>query len=149
MASSIKWDAAPNSRGNVLSTELNSLSASGGRSNAGTAIDNATNNDTYGLLELNVTFGSAPSSGAYVSLYLIPSGDGTNYSDGSSSVDPGADTWLLNIPLLASTSAQLKVTKPFPLPPGKFKFILVNNTSQAFPASGSTVELFTANLEAQ
>lgn len=149
MASSIKWDAAPNSRGNVLSTELNTLSASGGRSNAGTAIDNATNNDTYGLLELNFTYGTAPSAGAYLSIYMIPSGDGTNYSDGSSSVDPGADTWLLNVPARAVNTAQLKVTKPFPLPPGKFKFICVNNGSQALAASGNTVELFTANLEAQ
>lgn len=148
MVNAIKWETAPNSRGNVLSTELNALGDTN-RSNAGTEIDNSTNLDTHGLLELNVTFATAPSANAFVALYLVTAPDGTNYSDGSSSIDPGGDTWVLNIPLRAVTSAQLKVTKIFELPNAKFKFILENQAGFAFPATGSTVELFTGNYELQ
>ncbi len=144
----ILWQAAPVSRSNVLSTELNSL-ASGSRTAAGTEVDNSVNLDTYGLLEINVTFGTAPSAGGYLALYLITAPDGTNYSDGSATVDPGADTWVLNIPVRAVTTAQLKVTKVFPLPGAKLKFILENQSGQAFPATGSTVELFSLNYEVQ
>jgi hypothetical protein len=42
MANAIKWEAAPTSRGNVLSTELNSL-ANDARTDAGTEVDNSVN----------------------------------------------------------------------------------------------------------
>ena len=63
MPNPIKWEGAPESQGNVLSTELNAL-ASGSRTAAGTEVDNATNGDKYGYLELAVDFVSAPSAGA-------------------------------------------------------------------------------------
>jgi len=148
MANAIQWQSAPTSRGNVLSTELNSL-ADAARTDAGTEIDNSVNLDTYGCLEMNVTFGTAPGAGGYVALYIVTAPDGTNYSDGSSTVDPGADTLVLSIPVRAVTTAQRKITKWFPLPPCKLKFILRNESGQAFPASGSTVELFADNFELQ
>ena len=143
----IKWAGAPTDRSTVLTTELNSL-ASGSRTNVGTEIDNSANLDTYGFLKLAVTFGTNPSAGAYVEIHMLMALDGTNYPDGSSSVDPGADTTILTIPILASTSAQSKQIGPFLLPPSKIKFILVNQTGQAFPASGSTLRLYTQNYAA-
>jgi len=140
----IKWAGAPTSRSTVLTTELNSL-ANGSRTNAGSEIDNSSNLDTYGFLKLAVTFGTNPSAGAYVEIHMLMALDGTNYPDGSSSVDPGVDTTILTIPILASTSAQSKQVGPFLLPPSKVKFILVNATGQAFPASGSTLTLYTQN----
>lgn len=148
MPSAIQWEAAWNSEGNVLSTELNSL-ADGSRTNAGTEVDNSTNLDQYGKVEINVTFGSAPSAGAYVDLHAVTAPDGTNYEDGSSSVDPGSHTMVARIPVRATTSAQRLMSRVFPLEPAKTKFILVNQTGQAFPASGSTVELFSSNDEVQ
>ncbi len=148
MPNAILWQTSPNSRGNVLSTELNAL-ANGSRTNAGTAVDNSTNLDKFGYLELNVDFVSAPSAGAYCTIYMVMSLDGTNYADGSSSVDPGADASIITIPILASTAAQNKQVGPIPLPPSKFKLILENSTGQPFPATGSTLELFTANDEIQ
>lgn len=148
MANAILWQTTPTSRGNVLSSDLDSL-ANAARTAAGTEIDNSANLDTYGALELNVTFGTAPSAGGYVALYMVTAPDGTNYSDGAAAVDPGADTWVLNIPVRAVTTAQRKITKWFPLPPAKLKFILYNGSGQAFPASGSTVELFSNNFELQ
>jgi hypothetical protein len=148
MPNAVLWQAAPTSRSTVLTTELNSL-ANGSRTNAGTAIDNSTNLDMFGWLELAVTFGSAPSADAYIAVYMVTSLDGTNYADGSSTVAPGADTWVINIPLNATTSAQNKQVGPIALPPTKIKFIVENKSGQAFPASGSTLKLYTDNPEVQ
>jgi len=142
--STIKWAGTPTSRGNILSTELNSL-ANTNRTNAGTAIDNGTNLDKYGWAKLLVTFGSAPSAGGYVELRMVLALDGTNYADGSSSADPGLDSYVMTIPVAAVTSAQSKQVGPFLLPPCKCKFLVVNQSGVAFPASGSTIELLTAN----
>jgi hypothetical protein len=148
MANAIKWEAAWNSRGNVLTTQLNSL-ADGSRTAAGAEISNQTNLDQYGKLELNVTFGSVPGTGAYVAIYQVTAPDGTNYEDGSSSVDPGMHTCIARIPVRGTTSAQRLMSPVFQLQPAKTKYLLENQAGQAFPASGSTVELFTSNDEVQ
>lgn len=148
MPNAILWGAAPVDEGSILTTELNAL-ADGSRSAGGTELDNSANLDTYGQLELNVTFATSPDAGGHVKLYMITAPDGTNYSDGSDTVDPGADTWVLDIPVRAVTSAQRKVTKMFPIPNAKIKFILENQAGFAFPATGSTVELYTSNYEVQ
>lgn len=148
MPNPIKWEGAPESQGNVLSTELNAL-ANNARTAAGTEVDNATNGDKYGYLELAVDFGSAPSAGAYCNIYMVMALGGTTYADGSASVDPGADAWVIGIPILASTAAQNKQVGPILLPPAKCKFILENVTGQPFPATGSTLKLYTSNDEVQ
>jgi hypothetical protein len=138
-----KW-AAYTSRGNVLSTELNAL-ASAGRSAAGTEVDNGVNLDMYGVLELQVTFGTAPSAGGYVEIYMVTAPDGTNYEDGSNTVDPGAHKLVDRIPVRAVTTAQRLTGRMIPLLPEKTKFLLYNGSGQAFPASGSTLTLYTTN----
>jgi len=139
----INWNTLT-SRSTVLTTELNSL-ANAARTNAGSALDNGTNLDEWGWLELAVTFGTNPSATAYLAVYMVLAPDGTNYADGSSSVAPGSDTLVITIPVLASTSAQRKTVGPIRLPPCKIKFILENQSGQSFPASGSTVTLYTSN----
>jgi hypothetical protein len=148
MANKILWAAAPTSRGNVLSTQLNAL-ADNAYTAQGAEVDNSTNLDTYGMFEFNVDATAAFAAGGYMAIYLITAPDGTNYGEGSASVVPGADTWLLNIPLRATADAIIKMTKVFPLPPVKFKFIMENQGGRVFPTSGSTLELFTMNYELQ
>ena len=138
-----KW-AAYTSRGNVLSTELNSL-ASAGRSAAGTEVDNGANLDMFGVLELSVTFGTAPSAGGYVEIYMVTAPDGTNYEDGSNSVDPGTHKLIDRLPVRAVTTAQRLTGRMIPLLPEKTKFLLYNGSGQSFPASGSTLTLYTTN----
>ena len=138
-----KWDGFT-SRGTVLTTELNSL-ANAGRSAAGAEINNATNKDMYGQLELAVTFGTAPSAGGYVEIYMVNALDGTNYEDGSNTVDPGTHKLVDRIPVRAVTTAQRRTGRMLPLEPAKTKFLLVNGSGQAFPASGSTLTLYTTN----
>lgn len=138
-----KW-AAYTSRGNVLSTELNAL-ASAGRSAAGTEVDNGANLDMFGVLELSVTFGTAPVAGGFIEIYMVTAPDGTNYEDGSNTVDPGTHKLIDRIPVRAVTTAQRLSGRLIPLLPEKTKFILVNGSGQAFPASGSTLILYTTN----
>lgn len=143
----IQWETAE-AVGNVLSTELNSLS-NGSRTNAGTEYDNSTSKKTHAWVEFACTWGSAPAAGGYVQVHLVRAPDGTNYEDGSSSVDPGAHTVVVVIPVRATTSAQRLVSRPFRLPPFKVKPILYNGSGQAMPASGSTLKLHTSRLEVE
>lgn len=148
MANAIKWESLYAARGDVLTTELNAL-ANGSRTAAGSAVDNGANLDQYAAVQLDVDFVSAPSSGAYVDVFMVRALDGTNYEDGSASVDPGTHTLVAVIPVRADTAAQKLMSRQFVLPPCPVKFILGNRTGQAFPATGSTLKLFTANDEVQ
>ena len=148
MANKILWAAAPTSRGNVLSTQMNAL-ADNAFTAQGAEVNNSANLDTYGMFEFNVDPTAAFSAGAFVVIYMITAPDGTNYGEGSASVVPGADTWVLNIALRATADPIIKMTKVFPLPPVKFKFILENQGGKVFPTAGSTLELFTMNYELQ
>ena len=139
----IKWTAYTD-RSTVLTTELNAL-ANAGRSAAGTEINNATNLDRWGKFELAVTFGTAPSAGGYVEIYAVTAPDGTNYEDGSNTVDPGTHKLIDRIPVRAVTTAQRLTGRQFSLEPAKTKFLLLNGSGQAFPASGSTLKLYTTN----
>ncbi len=142
--STVKWAAGWTSRSTVLTTELNAL-ANGSRTAVGTEINNATNLDQYGKLELAVDFVSAPSAGAYVNVYALTAADGTNYEDGSSSLAPGSQCLVARIEVQAVTPAQRLTSQRFALDPAKTKFILENQTGQPFPATGSTLTLYTAN----
>lgn len=145
MSDAINWQGAWNNRGNVLTTELNSLT-SGSRSNAGSAVvDNSSNLDQYGKVTLSVTFGSAPAAGGYLALYAVTAVDGTNYEDGSSSADPGVHNMIAQIPVKATTSAQLLTSPIFEMQPAKTKFLLANVTNQSLPSSGTVVNLWTDN----
>jgi hypothetical protein len=148
MANAIKFEAAWNDRSTVLGTELNSL-ANDARSAVGTEVANQTNLDQFGKLELTLDLASAASAGAYVLIHMVTAPDGTNYEDGSNSVDPGAHNVVATIPVRATADAQRLTSNIFPLQPAKTKFLLTNKTGQAFPASGSVLKLYTTNDEVQ
>lgn len=141
------WQNAPVSRGTVLTTELNSL-ANNAYSAVGTAIDNTSNGDQYGALDI-VLASLNPTSGASLSLYLVQSLDGTNYEDAPSSTNPGSHTLVATV-LVGTGAATKRVMSPwFYVPPGKFRFVLLNSAGVALAASANTVTLFTDNDETQ
>ena len=148
MANAIQWQAALTDRGNVLTTEMNSLTNTS-RTAAGTAVDNSTNLDKYGWLECNFTFGTNPTSTAYMIIYMVMSADGTNYADGDASNTPGFDAVVATFSVRATTSAQRKIIGPIMLPPTKVKFLVENQAGQTMAASGNTVKLWTDNDEIQ
>lgn len=148
MANAIKWESAWTSRGTVLTTELNSCATVTWKG-PGTEIDNATNLDMYGKLELHLEYATAPAAGAYVSIAMVTAPDGTTYDDESTAEDPGAHNIIATIPMILSADTKCYMSGVFPLQPSKCKFYLYNGGSTALEASGNTVELFTCNEEIQ
>ena len=148
MANIINWATGAVDRGDVLTTGLDAL-ANGSASAVGGEIDNSTNLDQYAILELNVDFVSAPTLGTTCDIYMVKAIDGTNYEDGSATVVPAGSCLVASIDMLATTAAMRRTSGIFTLPPCKVKFLLKNNSGQAFPNSGSTVGLYTFNDEVQ
>ena len=147
MPNAIKWEAASTSRGNVLTTELNAL-ANGAYSAVGTEIDNSTNLDQWGSLEVNLA-SLTPTAGAYLQLFLSQAVGGTNYEDPASSTNPGYQMSVAVVSLATGAATKWVTTPFFRLPPTKFKFVLLNGAGAALGASGNTVTLYTNNDEIQ
>jgi hypothetical protein len=127
----------------ALTTDLNSL-ANGSASAASAALDNTSNLDLYHDLTLTVAAqGSARSAGATVSVYLVMALDGTNYDD----VNATTAELVAVFPLDAATTARQVTRRDIPVPPGLFKYFVVNNTGQAFAASGNIVEFRAHSIE--
>lgn len=147
MANAILWQTSWTSRGTVLTTELNSL-GDNAYSAVGSPVDNTSNLDQYGAVEVNLA-SLNPTTGAFLTLFLVQSVDGTNYEDAPSSTQPGYHQQIAVLPL-ATGSATKRVSSPiFKIPPGKFKFVLRNDANVALGSSGNTVTLYTANDELQ
>lgn len=138
------WDPAAIT--SMLTTELNSLAAGSG-TNLSAAYDNATNCFLYGMFELLVTFGTAPTADTTFDLYLIPAPDGTNYGDGSASV-AAANHVVGGFNMRAVTTAQRLNLWGVPLPPTLFKVNVFNNTDKAIAASANTLKMIPYGLKA-
>lgn len=141
---SFKYEAA--SIATLLSTELNSLA--NGSAALGAEYDNSSNLYLWGVFELAVTFGSAPTAGSLINLYFEIAADGSNYSDDQSI----SSAYIGGFPLRNVTSAQrvplaLGMSGPIWLPPTKFKVRAVNNSGQSFPSSGSTIKMVPHRLQ--
>ena len=120
----------------VLTTDLNSL-ANAATSAATAALDNTTNLDLFADLTFTIaTQGSARSSGANVAVYITQALDGTNYDD----VHAGTAELVAVFSLDAAVTARQSTRRDVPIPPGLYKYFLVNNTGQAFAASGNILE---------
>ena len=120
----------------VLTTDLNSL-ANAGTSAATAALDNGTALDLFADLTLTVaTQGGARTGGAHVTVYIVQALDGTNYDD----VHAGTAEIFAVFSLDAATTARQITRRDIPIPPGLYKLFLVNNTGQAFAASGNILE---------
>ncbi len=132
----------------LLTTEMNSL-ATGNRTNASAAVDNdgSSNRYLFGTFELVCTFGSAPTAGRTVDLYFLPTLDGTNYADGSSSVVPSDSGYVGSFAVRAVNTAQRLLLTGVPLPPTDFKVIVANNSGQTMAASGNTLKIVMSAYE--
>lgn len=131
----------------LLTTELNSLATANGAA-ASAAIDLTGNGWQLGDLELFVASSSlAFTAASFMSVYFLPSTDGTNYPKYTS----GA-SWKLALNYLAGTIAIHPATLSAEtiyegvtgvlIPDAKFKVVLVNNSGVTLPASGNTLKLY-------
>ena len=122
----------------MISTELNSLTNSSITTPA--SIFNNTTGARFADFELLVTYGTNPTDGSQVDLYIVPSLDGTNYADGSSSI-VAANNYSGSFILRATTSAQRLVLRDISIPSCKFKVHLKNLAGQTTSSSGNTLRM--------
>lgn len=88
---------------------------------------------------LDIKFGTNPSAGGYIALYLIQAADGTNYADGAdTSTTPPASAWVGNFGLRAVTTAQKITLRGVLLPPTKFKMVAINKSGQTTSNTNDT-----------
>lgn len=139
--SEIKWLLSTRS-GNPISamtTELNSLASTG--SALSSAIDNDTDGDIYMDVELSITYGTNPTAGSLIELYVVRSLDGSTFEDGSTTgpVVP-ANGLVGSFVLRATTSTQVMIIPGVAVPPKEFKLMVVaKTTGQTAASSGNTL----------
>lgn len=133
---------------NVLTTQLNSL-ANGSLAITSTAVSNdaASELELYGDFRLYLnTQGAARSSGANVTMWILPEVDGT-YPYGSASLEPQAELIVGSFSFDAATTARYAVLRDVPLPPSDFHVVVQNNTGQALASSGNTLVMERHSME--
>lgn len=133
MPNQIKWQTTIGTfntliAGATTAPTLKAL-ASGGRK-IGSAITG--NRDQFCALRLRYRGASAPGAGAFVEVYLVPSVDGSVYSDGSDTVTPQNTVLAAVIPVAAVSTQQIIDVPKVELPPFDFKALVVNSTGVAF-----------------
>lgn len=150
MANAIKWEGAWVDRGNVLTTEMNSLANDAYiLQSVASAIANQTNLDQYGMFELDLA-SLDPSAGGCVEVYGVRSLDGgSTYEDTPGTNNPATHLLLAVIPLDEASSAKNAFSKPFWFDPNATKFCVKNRAGVAFASSGNTLKLWTNNDEIQ
>lgn len=124
----------------LLTTELNSLTTTG--SAISSAVNNTTNGDLYMDVELSITYGTNPTAGSLIELYVVRSVDGgSTYEDGSTTgpIVP-ASGYAGAFVLRAVTTTQVMVIPGVSVPPGYFKvMVYARTTGQTAAASGNTL----------
>jgi len=133
---SVKWEVG--SIATVLSSGLNSLADDGNALSS--EIDNTTVLYLFDDVEwLHAALGYTPSAGAVIELYIVEALDGTNYEDGDASIDPPAANLVGVFNIRASTASQRHTLRQIPIPPFKFKYVVINKTGGALASSGNTL----------
>lgn len=131
----VTWEA-PSSFSNVLTTELDSL-ADAAACTASSAIDNSTNLDIFADLSL-ILGSSNPSGSPYWEVHLLP-----RLGDGSTYADRNASTLVATIAVDTGSSTKEGMARGIIIPPGHYKWQLVNRTGVANAASGNTASVRT------
>ena len=132
MAVTHKWGALGSKITALSSSQLNNVA------NAAQKISSAISYDTnlYLFMDVMLKLSTATgnrAAGAHARLYLLADLGDSNYSFGSSSLDPGANNWLCNFNFdSGATAARVNVQTMLPIPPENFKLLLENRTGQPF-----------------
>ena len=149
MPTESKWEA-PAAIVSYLSTELNSL-ADGGN-DLGAKVDNVADGENEMFLDLELLIalqGGSRDADGRVEIYILYSVDDTNFDMGGDSTDPRPESLLTVFSLDAATTARYRTVTGLPIAPFDFKLLVMNETGQAFAASGNTLKYRLHSAEAQ
>lgn len=136
----IKW-GTPESIQSILTTELNAL-GNGALSAVSGAIDNET--DKYQFIALELILNTlTPTTGAYMTVYMVPQIDGTNFADNNVSI---AEI-LATFPLSISAGAKRTIRANIAIPPLQFKLSLENKANVTLNATNNILKFRRYNAE--
>ena len=130
---------------NLMTTDLNSLANN--TTNVGAVIlDNTSNRYFYATFELYLATATlSAETNPAVELYLVPSGDGTNYADtgtDASTTDYPSSVYLVGIFGIQQTNlAHRAVLERVVLSPLKHTPVVINKTQAAFAATLNTLKV--------
>ena len=141
MAGDILWSGYKAASANVLTTELNSL-ADGNVCALSAEIDNTSNKYILADLQLDLASLTISSTSAFVSVFVVPTVDGTNYPDWASGAFANyhgqyfaASAAVRNV---SSTTARANA-RGILVPPGKFKVALYSKVGVTLASSNNTL----------
>jgi len=149
MPTESKWEV-PATIVSYLGAGLNSLAD--GANDLGAKVDNVADgeNELYLDLELYIAAqGSSRDADGRVEVYILSSVDDTNFDMGDDSTDPRPEALLHVFSLDAATTARYRTATNLPLAPFDFKLLVMNETGQAFAASGNTLKYRLHSAESQ
>jgi len=133
----VQWK--PGARGTnpvtVMSTDLNALADAGAVTSAEISNDQSDELDLYMDLVLDVDFVSAPDADSLIEISIV-----RQVVDGEFEQVPPLNGSVGAFVLQATTAAQRLILPVVLCPPDDFKIYLINNSAQAFPATGTTVK---------
>ena len=131
----------------VLSTELNGLTDGAVAISGNLSNDAATTERLIkAMAEIYIaTQGTARSAGASVTLFLIPTTDGTNYGDTDGDC---VNNYIVGVyPLDGGSTAARYISGSIALLPTDYRIGLRNDTGQTLAATGNTVKLREYSVE--
>lgn len=127
----------------IAGTSLNGLAS--GSYAIGAAINNVPTDGSvysYDTCDLTITLSSAVTAGAtapYVSVWILPAVDGTNYPTPPGGTAAAAPPGLsYSFPMVASVSTSTIVCPNIPLGPYLFKVMVLNSLGVAFPSTNTS-----------
>ena len=139
------WDGTLQST-TLLSTE--SALADNTISAASAEVDNSSNLDTIGFIEISAsTWATAPDDDfPTLDVYFTAAPDGTNHGNAPLTGGANQETLLaISIPIQKITSAQRIMSIAFALPNAKLKYYADNQTGQSLGAN-YVIKLFSASI---
>jgi len=142
MANKIIWESTGTSRSTGISAAADLANGAGLLSSE---IDNSTILDKYLICQGQFTPEHTDIVGPYY-LYILYAADGTNYEDGSASVQPQKSPAAV-FPVKAAASAQKVTTFRIEIEPFKFKLLYWNASGEQ--CDGNTLLAYTYNDEIQ
>jgi hypothetical protein len=137
-----KWLARSSWANAFQPQDFNALANGAGILSTATAIDNTTNLHFYADLSFRmVTSTMTPTAGGHLAFYLLPLlDDGTTYPDSANTATAGdqpAITYYAGSMALRTTSGAVQngMLQGLRIPPGVFKFYVINRAGVALPSS--------------
>jgi len=132
------WQGYEEAETTILSTELNSLVDGGNIISA--SFNNTADLFVFEDVEILVKSVTTPAADAHIKLYILPSVDGTNFADGSDSIDPADSNEVYTVLVRAVAADQYHTFRGIILPPGFYKYLIMQELGVTMAATLNTLK---------